>query len=219
MGFLDLDLSDLPGILSIEESLSLSSVDAKPLHDVRDLFSERKEWNYRKAEPRCNLEILHRCYPKVGSYVFCSFCRTDTGRTFSEIKEDREMVGVFADASCEIMSHAFGKNLRHGGFAMCVPPRRRHKEGFHFATEIGKRLSEEHGIPFYEDAATCRTAQRIGVEFDANNIPDEPNVIVYDDIVTTGSTLANMRRLLEEHGKTVFFVAGIYNKSYNRAYE
>ena len=219
MGFLDLDLSGLPGIRSVEESLSLSSVDAKPLHDVRDLFSERKEWNYRKAEPRCNLEVLHRCYPKTGSYVYCSFCRTETGRTFTEIKEDLSMVPLFSSAALEIMDRAFGKNLINGGFAVCVPPRRRHKEGFHFATEVGRQISAALDLPFYPVVATCRTAQRIGVDFDLATLPDEPNLIVYDDIVTTGSTLANMRRLLEAHGKTVFFVAGIYNKSYNRAYE
>ena len=219
MGFLDIDLSDLPGILSIEESLSLSSVDSKPLHDVRDLFSERKEWNHNHVEPRCNLDVLHRCYPKTRSYVYCSFCRTDTGRTFTEIKSDETMTDLFCRVAVELMEHAFGRNINNGSWAMCVPPRRRHKEGFHFATETCMKIAEELSLPFYPVVATCRTAQRIGVDFDLSTLPSEPNLIVYDDIVTTGSTLANMRRLLEEHGKTVFFVAGIYNKSYNRSYE
>lgn len=39
-----------------------------------------------------------------------------------------------------------------------------------------------------------------------------PNVIVFDDFVTTGSKLLAMKNLLQEHGKNPVFFAGINNK-------
>lgn len=40
----------------------------------------------------------------------------------------------------------------------------------------------------------------------------EPNVIVFDDFVTTGSTLLAMKNLLNEHQKNTVFITGINNK-------
>ena len=48
--------------------------------------------------------------------------------------------------------------------------------------------------------------------FTLNVLPKEANLIVLDDFVTTGQTLASMRRLLEEHGKNLVFFTGINNK-------
>lgn len=218
MGFLDLDLSDLPGILSIEESLSLSDIDAKPVKEVKDLFRERAR-TFSGNEPRCDLTVIHRCYPKNNYYFFASYRQTNKGRTLNEIKEDIEMVDIFSETSMEIIDRAFGKNLKSGGWALTVPPRRRHKEGLHFATETGRQIAYKIGIPFYSESAICTSRHRIGAVFEPGNIPEEPNIIVYDDIVTTGSTLTSMQNLLNQYDKTVFFVASIYNKIINKNYE
>ena len=67
-------------------------------------------------------------------------------------------------------------------------------------------------IPFYEDVAFCHTKQRVNAVFELNVLPKEPNVIVYDDFVTTGQTLAAMKRLLNAHNKNCFYVTNVNNK-------
>jgi len=41
--------------------------------------------------------------------------------------------------------------------------------------------------------------------------PTEPNVVLYDDILTTGLTMRDSRNLLLEHGHIVFPVVAINN--------
>ena len=60
--------------------------------------------------------------------------------------------------------------------------------------------------------AFCHSRQRINAVFTLNLLPEEPNVIVFDDFVTTGSTLKAMKELLLPLGKNLLFVSGINNK-------
>ena len=68
------------------------------------------------------------------------------------------------------------------------------------------------GIPFYEDAVLTNNRNRIEPEFVLNHDPAEPNVILYDDIITTGITIRETRRLLLEKGHTVLVVVAIRNQ-------
>jgi predicted amidophosphoribosyltransferase len=52
----------------------------------------------------------------------------------------------------------------------------------------------------------------VNAVFELNVLPNEPNVIVYDDFVTTGQTLAAMKRLLNAHNKNCFYVTNVNNK-------
>ena len=52
----------------------------------------------------------------------------------------------------------------------------------------------------------------MNAEFELNVLPHEPNVIVFDDFVTTGQTLAAMKRLLEKYDKNLVFFTCINNK-------
>ena len=77
---------------------------------------------------------------------------------------------------------------------------------------VSGRIAEALSIPFYEDVAICHSRHRMNAEFTLNVLPKEPNVIVFDDFVTTGQTLASMKRLLSIYGKNLVFFAGINNK-------
>ena len=68
------------------------------------------------------------------------------------------------------------------------------------------------GIPFYEDAVLTNNRNRIEPEFVLNRDPAEPNVILYDDIITTGITIRETRRLLLDKGHTVLIVVAIRNQ-------
>jgi predicted amidophosphoribosyltransferase len=74
--------------------------------------------------------------------------------------------------------------------------------------EIGRQL----GIPFYEDVASCRSRHRVDAVFDLLYAPPERNVILFDDFVTTGSTLKAMKTVLEGIRKNVLSFTGINNK-------
>ena len=104
-----------------------------------------------------------------------------------------------------------GDHLSSGTWAVVTTPMRRHKER-NFASRIAEGIAKELDLPFYFDCAHCHSKHRIGAVFTANNIPREPNIIVFDDFVTTGSTLKSMREMLAKEGKTTVFFAGINNK-------
>ena len=74
------------------------------------------------------------------------------------------------------------------------------------------RIAEMLGLPFFEDCAFAPSKHRVGTVFTANNIPQQRNIIVFDDFVTTGQTLVSMQNLLISLGKNCTFFAGINNK-------
>ena len=53
---------------------------------------------------------------------------------------------------------------------------------------------------------------RINPEFILEKKPKEHNIIIYDDIVSTGETLETMRNLLVAEGYICYLVVGIRNK-------
>ena len=104
-----------------------------------------------------------------------------------------------------------GYHLKEGDWCICTSPKRRHKIK-NFATLISERLAQMLEIPFYEDVAFCHTKQRVNAVFELNVLPKEHNIIVYDDFVTTGQTLAAMRRLLQPLGKNLVWFTNVNNK-------
>ena len=153
----------------------------------KDLFAvnKRKSWD-KTVEARCDF-------------------------TYKLIKGDPDMVTFFADNITPVISETLGYHLADGSWAICTSPKRRHKEK-NFATLISERIAASLGIPFYEDVAMCHSKQRVNAVFEANNIPHESNIIVFDDFVTTGQTLAAMKKLLDTFNKNVTFFSAINNK-------
>ena len=118
----------------------------------------------------------------------------------------------FAFNLADYLERSLGDNLARNRWCICTTPRRRHQTGFHFATEICKLAEEELGIPFYEDVVLTKNRSRIEPEFVLNRDPVEPNVILFDDIITTGITIRETRQLLLEKGHTVLVVVAIRNQ-------
>ena len=133
------------------------------------------------------------------------------GRTLTDIKSDDTMVDFFADSISPLIHDILGTDLQTGNWCIVTTPKRRHLVK-NFATRISERIAKQLGIPFYEDVAHCHSKQRIGAVFTLNVLPHEPNCIVFDDFVTTGSTLKAMRNLLLEHHKNCVFFTDINNK-------
>ena len=179
---------------------------------VNDIFaiSQRKAWD-KSSEARCDFKKKWAMVRHAGLNFFTVWKKSPHGQTLSEIKADKSNPLRFAEEIALLVREVLGSNLRNGGFAVVTTPCRRHAVG-NFGEALGQQLADILQVPFYPLCATCRSRQRVNAVFDANNVPNEPNVIVVDDFVTTGSTVAAMKKLLTANNKNVIIFAGIDNQ-------
>lgn len=178
----------------------------------KDLFAvrERKSWD-KSQEARCDFTYRLRISPRAKLLFISIWQKSIYGRTLTDIKGDPDMVAFFAENICPVIRDVVGTHLKDGDWCIVTSPKRRHKQR-NFATLIAARLANMLDIPFYEDAAVCRSKHRVNAVFELGVLPKERNVIVYDDFVTTGSTLGSMKRLLEPLGKNLIFFTNVNNK-------
>ena len=173
-------------------------------------IKKRKSWE--NAGKRCGMNKDIRIREKSGFLYTSFFATSEEGTPISEIKQDPEMVGLFAENLVDYISLYLGSNLSEGSWCMATTPRRRHAAGFHFSTEVCRTAAERLGIPFREDIVTAKNRTRVNAVFKLEKDPGEHNVILYDDIITTGTTLKETRRLLLEKGHTVLPIVAIRNQ-------
>ena len=212
--------SDLIDVGEILSEISVPNIDMDALGvspnsrtpQSKDIFAEekRKAWD-KSVEARCDFTYRLRLTRRSNVNFVSIWQKSLYGRTLTEIKADDDMVQFFADCIVPVIKEMLGYNLPNGDWAVVTTPKRRHLTK-NFATRISEVIAQQLGIPFYEDVASCHSKQRMNAVFTLNVLPKEANLIVFDDFVTTGQTLASMRRLLEEHGKNLVFFTGINNK-------
>ena len=203
-------LNDCPESIELSSLLIETKEEATP--QVKDLFAvhQRKSWD-KSQEARCDFNYKLRLTRRSNVNFISIWQKSILGRTLTDIKSDPEMVAFFADSICPVIREMVGYNLSLGHWCVVTSPKRRHKEK-NFATLISERLGLMLEIPFYEDVAFCHTKQRVNAVFELNVLPVEPNIIVFDDFVTTGQTLAGMKHLLQPLGKNLVFFTGVNNK-------
>ena len=201
-------LTDVPE--SAQLSSLLDDLDSPPA--AKDLFAiqQRRAWD-KTVEARCDFSYRLRMTRRSDVNFISIWQKTVHGRTLTDIKNDPAMVEFSVKNIVPVIRETIGAHLDKGGWCICTSPKRRHKAR-NFATLISERIAESLAIPFYEDVALCRTRQRVNATFDLNVLPQEPNIIVFDDFVTTGQTLAAMKRLLIPHQKNLLFFTLINNK-------
>lgn len=201
-------LTDVPEIQGLSSLLN----DVKDPPKSKDLFApvQRKAWD-KSTEARCDFSYRLRITRRSDVNFISIWQKTIVGRTLTDIKSDPAMVEVFAKHIVPVIRETLGASLDKGGWCICTSPKRRHKAR-NFASLISERIAESLVIPFYEDVALCRTHQRVNAVFELNVLPEEPNIIVFDDFVTTGQTLAAMKRLLDKYDKNLVFFTCINNK-------
>ena len=174
----------------------------------------RRQASWARTEKYCDLKKKIKLHSQ-GNFVISSMYEVGKrGIPITEIKENPDNVPLFADNLVDYLAHVLGEvaNMTKGDWCICTTPRRRHKTGFHFSTEICKAAAEQMGIPFYIDAFSAKNRERINPEFHMEKNPAETNVIVYDDIITTGETIRTVRQLLIDAGHVTFLVVGIKNR-------
>ena len=210
---------DMKGILSKltfpkvgDGSLVVSTGDKQSRAQPKDLFAvnKRKSWD-KTVEARCDFTYKLSLTRRSDVDFISIWKKSVYGRTLTDIKGDPDMVTFFAENITPVISETLGYHLTDGSWAVCTSPKRRHKEK-NFATLICEKIAASLGIPFYEDVALCHSKQRVNAVFELNNLPKESNIIVFDDFVTTGMTLAGMKKLLTKYKKNVVFYSCINNK-------
>jgi hypothetical protein len=210
---------DMKGIISEltfpevdEGSLVINLDSTKSRTHPKDLFAvnKRKSWD-KSTEARCDFTYNLRLTRRSDVNFVSIWKKSVYGRTLTDIKNDPSMVEFFTENMVPIIRETLGSNLDKGSWCICTSPKRRHKER-NFATLISEKIAEQLGIPFYEDVAFCHSKQRVNAVFELNVLPKESNIIVFDDFVTTGQTLAAMKRLLMPLGKNLCFYTAINNK-------
>ena len=209
---LDMDdiLTDIV-VPSLDCPLSLESKD-NPKLQGKDIFAEQKRQTWDKSvEARCDFSRKVRITRRGDVFFISLWQKSLYGRTLTDIKSDDSMVTFFAENITPLIKEVLGYTLANGDWCIVTTPKRRHKVK-NFATRISEDIAKRLGIPFYEDVAFCHSKKRIGAVFTLNVLPHENNCIVFDDFVTTGSTLKAMRTLLLDNKKNCVFFTGINNK-------
>ncbi len=182
----------------------------------RSKITRMDKWDVPASRPRlkggniplCDLSprtVLHQ----LGSLAYFSqFKRTKHGTPFSELKQSADIAALFADTAANFIERLVNNTE---DWCIITTPRRRHADGFHFATAVCERISIRLGIPFYADAVQCINRNRLDPDFHLLRPITERRVIVYDDIITTGTTQTATRALLADRD-FVLNIIGINNR-------
>ena len=206
------ELADWDDAFLVEElnDLTIFDIDMADFgFDISDVAKRQKSW--ARIEKYCDLKKKIKLHSNGA--VICSTLYEvgKKGIPITQIKENPNNVPLFADNLVDYLEHVLGSNLSKGDWCLCTTPRRRHKEGFHFSTEICKAAAKILNLPFYEDAFSAVNRTRIEPEFIMEKNPAQTNVIVYDDVVSTGETIRTVRQLLIDAGHVSFLVVAIKN--------
>lgn len=204
--------------LFVPQELGIGDLGNKAASSVsKDLFEEktsRKDWRKEEGQDtaRCDLSVERIVIqPHAKELMVVSLWKKSIkGRHLTEIKEDQSMVELFATKMTDVIRRVQGTHLDNGTWAICATPKRRHLVG-NFACAVAAKIAEGVNIPYYEDVALSDTRERVNKQYTLGVLPKEENLIVFDDFVTTGSTLLSMKRLLEPLGKNLVFFVGINN--------
>lgn len=155
----------------------------------------------------CDFTDTLRLHVKHDYLYYSLFKRSRKGIGFDAIKQSEEHARIMADRACSLIDRLLS-NLE--GWCIVTTPRRRHFDGFNFSEFVSGLISETKGIPFYKGAVQCLTKDRLNPDFSLLRTIPERNVIIFDDIITTGTTLTATRDLFHDKDQAVCIV-GIYN--------
>ena len=168
---------------------------------------DRPSGRWRHHIRTCNMKERVRIHRKGGLFYVSLFARTKEGMTFEEIKESEECGYIIAGSAIDFVT----KMLRPDNeWCIITAPRRRHLEGYNFADAVSRKISEGVRIKYYEGAVQCINRNRIRPEFYLLREIKEQRIIIFDDILTTGSTLEALAALFDDR-KQIFCLIGIKN--------
>lgn len=178
----------------------------KQTEKLKEKAKRNSGWlkNNRYNEQLCDLKerlAIHR--RNFGIYA-SSFKTSEKGIKLSEIKKEENIL-LFAMEAAKLIKGLFRFNITKE-WCIITTPRRRHKS-WHFATMVCKKVSEIVGIPFYEDVLYAPNRDRLNPKFELLKDIKENNIIIYDDIITTGKTIESTVKPFKD--RNVLIIVGI----------
>ena len=174
-----------------------------------DIFAEQKRKGWDKTvEARCDFTPRPRLTRRSGLFFLSYWQKSIYGRTLTEIKADDSMVPFFAKTMASYASEVIGPALSKGDWCIITTPKRRHREK-NFASMVCDELARLLGIPFHDDVVEAKNRARIDPVFTLVKQVSEPNIIIYDDILTGGTTLYTTANLFPD--RNLLLVVGINN--------
>ena len=169
-------------------------------------FNVRRSWN-KQEESRCDLKDCVSVHRRKDYTFFSLWKKTTTGRSLTEIKRDPEMIKLFADKSIRLIKEIVGLNSVEGWCIITSPKRRNRMHNF--SSKVCKAISSNIGFPFYDNLVFAKNRRRINPVFVLQDHVIEKNIILWDDIITTGSTIGAIRDLLKD--KNIITICAINN--------
>lgn len=157
-----------------------------------------------ESEHRCDLLPREKRYKLKDFYYISCFHNTTTGERLSIIKQQQANIKIFADAAVEQI-----KKLNITGECTLVSaPARKHIEN-NFAENICEKIAQDLCLNYERGIIMILSKDRFRPIFSLKHPVKTECVILYDDIITTGKTIAEMKRLFDD--KEVFVIIGIEN--------
>lgn len=191
------------------EELDSWAIDVPEMEDEETKKKKRSGWNAASdsKESVCDMVENIAWHPKRDfSFISC-FKQSEEGFPLSVIKSNFDNVRLFSESATNVIRRALGmRNI--SDWAIITTPKRRHKE-MNFAESCIVDIAKKIGIHCYLDAISAKNRQRINPQFKLEVDIKEHNIIVFDDILTTGATLDGVNKLFPD--KNCFFVVGINN--------
>ncbi len=203
--------AEIEGFDASQFGFDISQVANEPpkLQDtLREDMKKRKQWGKDKdyTEPVCNLNDVVELHALRGYKYIHSFKTGTEGAPISEIKQPGN-VRLFAEKAAELIRATIGMR-QTGGWCIITTPKRRHREK-NFASMVCDELARLLGIPFHDDVVEAKNRARIDPVFTLVKQVSEPNIIIYDDILTGGTTLYTTANLFPD--RNLLLVVGINN--------
>lgn len=175
---------------------------------LREDMKKRSSWGKAKEykEPCCDLTEHLQLHKRDKFYYTCIFKRSEKGIPLSEIKQQQN-ARLFAEKAKEIAKGLIQFGDRRD-WCIITTAKRRHKQK-NFAEMVSVELSALLGIPFHADVIESHGRDRINPDFRLVKEVQERNILLYDDILTTGSTLRHTVSLFPD--RNVLCIVGIDN--------
>ena len=188
----------------------LLTMDLSGLSFNFDFSSDAKKTKaWEQTKKLCDLKDAVGLHKAMDTFYASLFKTGKAGKPLDALKIEGN-VPLFSTTAADYVFRTLG-NVDKGDWGLVTTPRRRHATGFHFATAVCEDLAQIVKIPFYKDFVTAKNRDRINPRFEYKTWPEERNLILYDDILTTGVTVNRVRGELLEHGYTVMTLISIDN--------
>lgn len=145
------------------------------------------------------------CY-RCNNFFYISFLRAQEKLDLAELKHKPEFAEYVIAKMVDYINTVFGNK---SDICIVYAPKRRTTTG-NVAEKIAEGVAERTGIKVYRDAFVSHNRNRYYPDFELVTDIPEKEIILLDDILTSGATVINCVKLLEQ--KNIHVLIGLTNQ-------